>query len=239
MIKKLLGLIVIVVVVGGGLFYWFVLRNPPAKKLSLDTTSGTTVPITDKGQTVGVTGTWNVEASADTQVGLRINEKFIGGIAEHTAVGRTSGVTGSITIAGTTISQGSFTADLSAIVFTDSPPGLDVSNRKQAIQNQGLDLASYPTGTFKLTKPIDLGSIPKAGTQVTATATGNLTLHGVTKSVTFSLQAEIVNGKIEVASTNPVPVKLSDYNMTPPTFGPVADVSKSGFFEFELVLAKA
>ncbi len=52
-----------------------------------------------------------------------------------------------------------------------------------------MDTAQYPTSTFKLTQPIDLGSVPADGKTITAKATGDLTLHGTTKSVTFEVEA--------------------------------------------------
>jgi len=242
MIKKLLALAVVVVIAAGGAFYWFVLRDKPAAKLSVTAPSSGTkssTSIADAGQAVPVDGTWNVSAGGDNAVGLRIEETFVGGVAKHTAVGRTRTVTGSIAISGTKVTTGRFTADLTAIEFTDSPPGLDVANRKRAISRAGLETSTYPTGSFKLTKPIDLGTVPKAGVVITTTATGDLTLHGTTKSVTFKVQARIVNGSIVIATADPVPVVLADYKMTPPAFGPVADVSKTGSFEFRLTLTKA
>ncbi len=44
-----------------------------------------------------------------------------------------------------------------------------------------METSVYPTATFTLTEPIDLGTLPDANADVTATATGELTLHGVTK----------------------------------------------------------
>jgi len=240
MIKKLVALVLVVVLGGGGAFYWFVIRKPAPAKLSVTASSDgkTTTTVADAGKAVAVDGTWSVSAGGDNSVGLRIQETFVGGVAKHTAVGRTKTVTGSIAIAGTKVTTGSFTADLTAIEFTDSPPGLNVANRKQAISHAGLETSTYPTGAFKLTKPIDLGTVPKAGVVITTTATGDLTLHGVTKSVTFKVQAQIANGAIIIGTADPVPVVLADYKMTPPAFGPVADVSKTGSFEFKLTLAK-
>ena len=51
-----------------------------------------------------------------------------------------------------------------------------------------MDVAKFPTSTFVLTAPIDFGAVPADGATVNATATGDLTLHGTTKSVTFNVQ---------------------------------------------------
>ena len=50
--------------------------------------------------------------------------------------------------------------------------------------------------------------------------TGDLTLHGVTKSVTFSVDAQLVDGEIEIATTDPVEVVLTDYDIEAPCRGP-------------------
>ena len=53
-----------------------------------------------------------------------------------------------------------------------------------------MDVSQYPTGTFTLTSPIDLASLPAAGVIKSYTAHGKLTLHGTTRAVTFTLTAE-------------------------------------------------
>ncbi len=173
--------------------------------------------------------------------GLRITERFVAGAAENTAVGRTSEVEGSITIAGTEVTKGSFTVDLASLEYTDSPPGLDVANRKAAMEGAGLETNRFPEATFTLTEPIDLGSVPEPGRQVSAEATGDLTVHGVTRQVTIPVEAQAVDqdeARIEIATAEPVPVKLADYEMTPPVIGPVASVADTGTFEFKLVLRR-
>jgi len=235
MLKKILVAVVLVLAVGGAALYFFVLKDDPAPKLSVgDTPAGS-----DAGKVVDVEGAWTVKASTATNVGFRIQETFIGGAAKHTAVGRTPAVSGGMTIAGTKVTKAKITADLAAIEFTDTPAGLDVANRKRAIENAGLEIAKFPSAEFELTAPIELEAIPKGGVTVSAKATGDLTLHGVTKSVTFTIDAKIVNGTIVVATADPVSISLADYGMTPPKFGPVADVSKTGSFEFKVTLDRA
>ena len=55
--------------------------------------------------------------------------------------------------------------------------------RDGQLGRQGVQTDQFPTATFVLTAPIDLGTIPAEGTPVDVTAVGDLTLHGVTKSV--------------------------------------------------------
>jgi len=238
MLKKLIAAIVVVLVVGGAALWFFVLKDDPAPELSVD--SGSKSSQTTTGSTpASLDGTWSVQDGGDTTAGLRIKESFASGLTDHTAVGRTGDVTGSMTVDGTTISKGDFTVDLSALEFTDSVPGISVANRANALKNAGLQTSQFPQSTFKLTQPIDFKAKPADGETVTATATGDLTLHGVTKEVTFDVDAKVVGDTIRVATADPVPVKLADYDIEKPTLGPVAAIDDSGSFEFLIVLKQA
>lgn len=237
MLKKLIGLAIVVVLVGGAAVWYFVLRDDPPAELSVDSGSGDggTSQVTTGTTPESLDGTWTVQ-NGDTTAGFRINESFGGGLTDHTAVGRSTDVTGSITIAGTQITKGDFTVDLSALEFTDDP-GLPVANRANAMKNRGLETAQFPESTFTLTEPIDFGEKPAEGKTVTATATGDLTIHGVTNPVTFDVEAKVVGDTIRVATADPVPVTLADYDIEKPTGGPVASIDDEGSFEFLVVLS--
>ena len=239
--KVLIALAVVVVLAVGGLIaYKAFLEDDAPAELGLTTTSGSTATTAaDGGGTpASIDGTWTVRSEKPTQAGMRIKESFLSGLADHTAVGRTSAVEGSLTIDGTTVGEGSFTVDLASLEFTDTPSGLDVANRARAMENAGLETNRFPDATFELTEPIDLGEVPTAGQVVTQEATGDLTLHGVTKSVTFSVDAQLVDGEIEIATTDPVEIVLTDYGIKAPVQGPVAKVADSGSFEFVVRLAQ-
>jgi polyisoprenoid-binding protein YceI len=94
----------------------------------------------------------------------------------------------------------------------------------------------FPTSTFVLTTPIEFGSIPAEGESITASATGDLTLRGVTRSVTFDLTAQIEGGRIGVLGS--IPVLFSDYEIPDPSNG-FAVVKDNGLLEFVLVFDKA
>lgn len=144
--KKLLVAIVAVVVVAAAGFWFFVVRDDPPEELSLtETDAGSDGTGTDA---VELDATWTVEPGDPTAAGLRIEETFLSGI-DNTAVGRTSQVTGSLTIAGTTVTEGSFTADLTELSFSDAPAGLDVANRSRALQTTG----RRPTGSPRPPSP--------------------------------------------------------------------------------------
>ena len=243
MIKKVLGLVLLAAVVVGGAFYWFVLRDDPPPELSISAgntgsgsgNGGSTQTTTGKAP-ASLDGTWIVSAGGDTTAGFRIDESFASGLAGHTAVGRSDDVSGSMTVAGSQIAKAKFTVDLTRLGFSDDIPGMSVTNRANAMKGRGLQTDTFPDATFKLTKPIDFGSRPKEGEVVTATATGDLTIHGVTKEVTFDVEAKLVGDTITVASKDPVPIVLADYDIQKPTGGPIASIADKGSFEFLVVL---
>ena len=59
--------------------------------------------------------------------------------------------------------------------------------------------------------------MPADGDTVTATATGDLTLHGTTKPVTFDVQATYKNGLIGVLGQ--IPIVFADYGIPNPSIG--------------------
>ncbi|MGN6693285.1 MAG: YceI family protein [Aquihabitans sp.] len=240
MLKKLIAVAAVVVVLGGVAVWYFLLRDDAPPELSVDSTSGggSDTSQTTTGTTPeSLDGTWSVQEGGDTTAGFRIKESFASGLTDHTAVGRSEDVTGSITIDGTQITEGSFTVGLNSLVFTDDP-GIPVANRANALKQNGLQTDTFPEATFELTEPIDFGKEPAEGETVTATATGDLNLHGVTKPVTFDVEAKIVGDTIRVATADPVPVALADYDIEKPTLGPVADIDDAGSFEFLVVLGQ-
>jgi polyisoprenoid-binding protein YceI len=103
--------------------------------------------------------------------------------------------------------------------------------RDGQFQGRIMDTADFPTGTFQLTNPIELGTPPKSGAQKTYSAVGELTLHGTSKTVTISLDARRTANVIAVQGN--VPVTFSDYGIDNPSGGP-ASVGNTGQMEFVL-----
>ena len=77
--------------------------------------------------------------------------------------------------------------------------------------------------------------MPADGQAVTATATGDLTLKGTTKSVTFPVSARLSNGQVQV--TGSIPITFADYGIDNPSFGP-ASVGDNGTLEFALAFQR-
>jgi polyisoprenoid-binding protein YceI len=185
------------------------------------TTATTTTSGDDHG---GVSGTWT--PTAQSVAGYRVKEVLFGQSTE--AVGRTSAVTGQLVIDGTTVSTADFSVDLTTVQS-------DSDSRDGQFQGRIMDTAKFPTATFTLTQPLDLGSVPAEGQQVTVSAVGDLTLHGTTKSVTIPLAAQLSGGAIEVRGS--IDLVFSDWGIPNPSFGP-ASTEDHGLLEFDLSFAK-
>jgi polyisoprenoid-binding protein YceI len=175
-----------------------------------------------------VAGTWKV--TTGSVVGYRVNEVLLG--QNTTAVGRSSDVTGHLTISGGSSSGSTATAATFSVAMDTIHS--DKSQRDAQFDGRIMDVAQYPTGTFTLTQPIDLGALPANGAVKDYTAHGNLTLHGTTKAATFTLAVEVKNGQVEVQGD--IPVLFSDYNVQNPSLGGFVTTQDHGILEFLLVL---
>ena len=175
-------------------------------------------------------GTWKVSpGNTDNFVGYRVTEKLFANIAETEATGRTNNVTGTLTIKGTTISDITVTADLRDLTS-------DSGGRDGRIRSEGLESSKFPEAKFVSTAPIQLDSIPAVGTTITVPATGNFTLHGVTKPVTITLQGRWDGTKVQVVGN--LPIVFGDYGITAPSSPVVASVDDHGEMELQLFFAK-
>jgi len=179
----------------------------------------------DTATTSGETGStpdgkWTV--TSDSVIGYRVNEVLFG--QSNEAVGRTNAITGSITVDGTTITAATFTVDMTTVTS-------DQSRRDGQFNGRIMDTTTYPTATFTLTAPIELGANPDDGSSHTARVRGKLTLHGVTRTVTFEVTGRYVDSTVQVLGT--VPVTFADWGIPNPSFGPVT-TEDHGLLEFSL-----
>lgn len=234
---------VVVLLVGGWLLYATVLNDPAAELTTADleqrldtptstaTSTETSTATSDAPDTASpnpsgpLDGTWRV--GEGSEVGYRVAE-MLGSIATE-GVGRTRQVEGGITIVGTVVTEASFTVDVASITS-------DSSRRDGQFAGRIMETSLFPTADFVLTEPIDLGAVPADGETVTVTATGDLTLHGVTRTVTFELTARIDNGRIGVLGS--IPVVFADHDIANPSFGPI-QTEDEGELEVLLVLDAA
>lgn len=180
-----------------------------------------------------VAGTWSV--AAESVAGYRVRERLASLSAESDAVGRTSDVVGSITLESdgttTTLTGGTLTVDTTTIAS-------DEGRRDNRLRTEGLQTDSFPTASFTITSPVEVPAAALGGAASDVTLTGDLTLHGVTRSVSIPAQAQLVNGTIQVAGSITFP--LADFDITAPNVGGfILSIADEGTLEFQVNFAKA
>ncbi len=171
-----------------------------------------------------LSGAYTIDSGSEVE--YRVTETLFG--QSNTAVGISTTVDGSFTLQGTTVTSATFTVPLDTVHS-------DESLRDNQFDTRIMDVAEYPDAVFKLTSPVRLGSIPAVDAIVDEQVTGTLTMHGVTRSVTFALQAEYTGASVKVSGS--IPVTFADWDIQNPSGGP-AQVGSSGTMEFLLTLSR-
>ncbi|MDH3730776.1 MAG: YceI family protein [Acidimicrobiia bacterium] len=201
--------------------------QPP--NTATDPTQGATATTdAETADGAGLDGTWILATGLDSFVGYRVQED-LDPIGAATASGRTRAVTATLQIEGSDITDVFIDADVSQLES-------DRSNRDRALRSRGLESSTFPQATFQLTAPIELGSVPEDGQAVTVTAVGDLTAHGVTRSVTAAIDAQLTDGVIAVVGT--IDLKLSDFDISGLTGFAVLSVEDEAQLEFQLLFTR-
>jgi polyisoprenoid-binding protein YceI len=173
----------------------------------------------------GIDGSWQV--GAGSEAGYRVPEVLNGQTTE--GVGRTSGVTGSMTVVGTSVTASEFVFDMTKLTS-------DSGKRDSQVQGRIMETATFPTATFVLGGPVDLGKIPADKEEVSIPAKGSLTVRGTTLPVELTLNARRNGATIEVLGS--YDLKFADFGIPDPSVKPFVEVGQSGFIEWLLVFEK-
>jgi polyisoprenoid-binding protein YceI len=243
----LIGALVVVALVIGAL-WWFFLRDDAPDAFDIDDAvagatgddageegdePGVDAPA-DTSTTApdGVDGTWIVDPTAGAEAGgsaagFRVAEE-LATVGATEAVGRTTQVTGSLTIAGTTVRAAQVEVDMASLQTDDA--------RRDGRMRAALATDQFPTSTFVLTEPIELGAIPAEGETISVAAIGDLTIKGVTNPVEVALDAQVVDSTLVVVGA--VPVVFADYGVEAPTAAIVVSVADQGTIELQLFLTR-
>ena len=225
--------VVLLVAVVGPFVYINVIQDDPPPPPSVDDVatgsadgSSSTTSGPSDASSAGIDGTWEVQRSDDVFAGYRVKEVLFGQDTE--AVGRTGKVTGTLTAAGTTITKVDVEVDMTSVES-------DESRRDGQFRGRIMSTDQFPTATFSLTEPIDLGTLPTEGQAVEVDATGDLTLRGVTRRVTIPLDAKRQGDELVVSGS--LEVDYDDFQIPDATFGP-ATVGRTGHLELLLVFER-
>jgi polyisoprenoid-binding protein YceI len=247
---------VAVVAVAAFAAWWFLLRSDAPDPVNLEdavasVTSTTAAPTTSEGATSsagegtttsapvttstavspggdGIEGSWVPAADGRSFAGYRVREE-LASIGAFTAAGRSTGVTGSLQIAGSQVTAVEVVVDMTALQSDDS-------RRDGAMRRQALETDAFPEASFRTTGPIELPTGAGEGAPVTLEATGELTLHGVTRQVTIPLEAQLVDGVVVVVGS--LEIEFADYGIETPRAAIVLSVEDRGIMEFQLAFVR-
>jgi polyisoprenoid-binding protein YceI len=166
---------------------------------------------------------------AASQASYRARETLVGRSLPSEAVGTTKKVSGTIVLNGSgdpIVDQSRITVDLTALQS-------DESRRDNFIKGNTLNTKQYPTATFVVRDVEGLPSpLPTSG-DANFQLVGDLTVHGVTRPVTWQVTANFANGTMSGSATTTV--QITDFGMTPPKAGPVLSIEDQ--LKLELVFA--
>ena len=176
--------------------------------------------------------TWTVDASSKATI--RVREQL---------VRLPSPVDALITIGG---AQGAFTLNPDGTFAPNSKLSVDMTTittddrqRTDSIRRDPLEVTRFRTSELvpKTTTGLTL-PLPGAG-EFTFKLIGDLTLHGVTKSVSFDVRATRADGKLNATATANPSWKFGDFGMQPPTSFSVLSIVDEIRMEFALVANEA
>ncbi len=219
----------------GGYVYYFTGIHTAPKPLAL-TTPSPSASAGGSAAATGLAGTWAVGSGSVAR--YKVSEKFAGRPSSNLAVAETSSVTGGLSVSG---SPGALQAtgvsvvvDLSSLHSIDSVAGFNVSNRDRIV-SQTLSVQRFPQATFKA----DSFAIPaslESGQVVTLSVPGQLMIHGVTRSVTATIQAQLSGTNVQAKGT--MLTAMTDFGVSPPQL-PITVVQPQVTIEFLLNLTRA
>ena len=168
-----------------------------------------------------VDGAW--AAGAGSVAGFRVRQSILGMSSDVT--GQTDAVTGTVVISRGQVTRAVFRVDLSSI---------KVAGKTQPQFALSLDAKEYPSATIVLARPVTLRPALASGATITVTATGRLTLRGITRLVTVTISARRDGTALRAAGS--IPVAFSRWGIAQPAGYGVGSLASHGTAEFLLVL---
>lgn len=160
--------------------------------------------------TTVTTGTWTVSETSKTTV--RVREQLVGVNLPSDAVLVATGATGSFVLK----DDGTFSSD-SKITFDVTTLASDQRDRDNFVKMDTLQTRQFPKADFVPTKTSGLVlPMPSSG-EFTFKLTGQITIHGKTKEVTFDVSATRNGNELKATATAAPSWKFGDFGMTAPS----------------------
>ncbi len=171
-------------------------------------------------------GDFDFRTASGSFAGFRVAEELTA-VGETTAVGRSGEISGVVTIEDAMLTGAEVTVDMTAIV-SDRP------QRENAIR-RAINAVAFPTATFVFTDAVDVSALEVGGAARSFTVEGELTVAGVTRPVTFEIEANVRADGFGII-TGSADVVWQDFGITPPSAPVVVSVADNGIIEFQLVV---
>jgi polyisoprenoid-binding protein YceI len=175
-----------------------------------------------------------LEITAGTTARYKVQEQLAGVNFPSQAVGTTDAVTGSIVIN----PDGSFAPE-SKISVDLTKLHSDQSMRDGYVRGRVLETDTYPTLEFVPKRAIGLPSpLPSGmGAQAGFQLVGDMTVHGVTKEVTWTIVATFANDAVDGRATTTT--DFATFNMTKPSLARLLSVDDKIELEIEFRCTRA
>ncbi|MEX2046157.1 MAG: YceI family protein [Chloroflexota bacterium] len=170
----------------------------------------TPAPSATAATSTTATGTWTVSDTSKATV--RVREQLVGVNLPSDAVLVATGASGTFLLK----DDGTFSPD-SKITFDLTTLASDNRNRDDFVKTSTLQTRQFPTAEFVPTKTSGLTLPMPASGEFTFKLTGQMTLHGRTKEVTFDVQAKRSGDELTATATASPSWQFADFGMTAPS----------------------
>ena len=178
----------------------------PAPATTVAATPRTTTTPT---ATVAAGSSWTVGSASKATVSVR--EQLVGRSAPNDAILVATGGTGSFELT----ADGTFTP-ASKITFDLTTLTSDSRDRDNFVKGTTINTRQFPNAELVPTKTVGLAlPLPASGT-FTFALTGRMTIHGVTKDVTFDVQAKRDGASLTATATAAPSWTFGDFGMSVP-----------------------
>ena len=160
--------------------------------------------------TTVTTGTWTISDTSKATV--RVREQLVGVNLPSDAVLVATGATGTFVLK----DDGTFSSD-SKITFDLTTLASDQRDRDNFVKMDTLQTRQFPKAEFVPTKTSGLTLPMPASDEFTFKLTGQITIHGKTKEVTFDVVATRSGNNLTAAATAAPTWKFGDFGMSAPS----------------------
>jgi len=174
------------------------------------TTTAATAAATVAATTASSANAWTV--SDTSKATIRVREQLVGVSLPSDAVLTATGATGSFDLH----SDGTFSSG-SKISFDITTLSSDKRDRDNFIKQDTLQVRQFPKAEFVPTKVTGLPLPLATSGSFTFTLTGNVTIRGKTKEVTFDVVAKRDGSDLTATATANPSWKFGDFGMTAPS----------------------